>query len=141
MQQRIYATVRPVSGLRYYEAETVRMYTVIDHVKVRMLPLGEAWDLPGLPPTARCESTQADGLYTHRITYRISQPTAGMLAGYIRLGAMDGVVLYRDWSGRERVIGSPSYPARLSIADDGSGATVTIEAKSRHPALLYEAMI
>lgn len=138
MNQRTYSPVGPASNLRLWPADDIKMFTIISHTIARMLLLGEPEIPSGVPPTAKCESTKADGIYTHKISYRLAQPSEARLEEYARLSAMPLVVFYLDWAGRERVIGSPSYPARLDIAVNGSGADVSITAKSAWPPLLYK---
>ena len=137
MKKRIFAVVRPVVSIQLYEADTVKMYCVMGHTKARMLHLDGPHELEEVPATAKCESTYADGLYTHTITYRIGQPEAELLEEYIRLSLIPAVVVFRNRSGRRMTIGSPSYPARLGVVDTGSGAQVTITAASRYPVLVY----
>lgn len=115
------------SGLRIWPTGSIVAY--FQHAGTVRAAFDRPPLLPDLTPASiKVSDVYTDGRYRKTMTFRIPEASRSVCNRFLTLLKTYIVAVYTDARGVDRVMGSPRWPAYLSLERSGGSMKVTVEA-------------
>ena len=125
-------SVSQESGLRIWPTGSIVAYFI--HGSVVHAGFGRQPLVPDVTPGAvKVSDVLSDGRYRKKIEFRVPEVSRSVINAWLALLKTYVVAVYTDSRGVDRMMGSPMWPASLSLERSGGSLRVTVEAWGDSP--------